>query len=462
LSLHFLHARRYADAWRYSRLAADQARDIHAQAEAAELYERALEVAGRVESGIGDDVAAVAEALGDARYKLGEFGRAALAYRSARLTTKGDVEQARLCYKCSLVAERVGQFPNALRWLTKARTLLATASGAEADRLRAECGAEHGLIRHWQGRDVEAVVALTEAVAATERAGAQDALATALVWLDNCEMTLGGSGDGEHARRALEILRTLGKRPWQEARVLNQLGIRAYFGGQWDLAVDFYRQSKEACDRAGDQFTAAVESGNMAEVLADQGRLAEAEPLMREAQRVWRAAGAPSFVAFGKSQLGRLAARSGRFDDALELLTSARDDYVRDGEHAEVLETDARLAECLLLQGNSLAALQAADAGLVRAPSGPGVLPQVPLLQRVRGVALSQLGRFDDACEALDASLTAAEERRAQHEVAWTIAARLAVERAAGRSGQAAMSRRQAELFRQLGIVTVADVATPT
>lgn len=462
LSLHFLHARRFADAWRYARIAGDQARDIHAQTEAAELYERALDAAGRIETDLGSDVAAVAEALGDARYKLGQFAGAASAYRSARSVTRADVDRARLCYKCSLVAERVGQLGTALRWLTKARAFLVAATGDEADRLRAECSAQYGLIRHWQGRDVEAIACLSEAVAMAERTTADDALATALVWLDNCEMTLGGSGDGEHARRALATWRRLGNRPWEEARVLNQLGIRAYFAGQWDVAVDFYRQSKEACERAGDQFTAAVESGNMAEVLADQGRLDEAEPLMRDAQRVWRAAGAPSFVAFGKSQLGRLAARAGRFDEALELLRSARVDYVRDGEHAEVLETDARLAECLLLQGNASLALDAANAGLARAPSAAGVLPQVPLLQRVRGVALAQLGRYDDAFAALDASLSAAEERRARHEVAWTLAAFVAARRAAGQPADDALTGRRAELFSQLGIVTVAEPGTPT
>jgi class 3 adenylate cyclase/tetratricopeptide (TPR) repeat protein len=458
LSLHFLQARNFDAAWRYARVAGDKARDIHAQVEAAEFYERALDAAKRLETRTGRQVAFVAEALADARYKLGEFGHAARAYRSARALSDEDLDRARLCYKSSLVADRTGQFGSALRWLTRARRFLATVPGHDALRLRAECSAQYGLIRHWQGHDVDAVASLREAVELAEAAGADDALATALVCLDTCEMALGRSGAGEHAHEALGIWKRLGNRPWEEARVLNQLGIRAYFEGRWDEAVDYYRESKLACDRAGDQFTGAVEMGNMAEVLSDQGRLIEAEPLLRDALRVWRAAQAPSFVAFGKSQLGRLAARSGRFDEALELLRSARDDYVRDGEHAEILETDARIAECLVLQGAFADARAAADDALVRASSHSAVLSQIPLLQRVRGLALANLGDVEAAVGALEASLSGAHERRARHEEAWTLHALVTLRRTIDLdSVDDTVEQRQAALFQQLGIVDVAE-----
>ncbi|MEP7055492.1 MAG: tetratricopeptide repeat protein, partial [Actinomycetota bacterium] len=456
LSLHFLHARNFDAAWRYACVAADRAREVHAQVEAAEFYERALDAAKGLGRSFDPQAARVTEALGDARYKLGEFPKAAAAYRSSRALSASEVDLARLCYKCSLVADRTGHYRNALAWLSRAQRLLQVSTDDAAPRLRAECRAQYGLIRHWQGRDVDAAGALREAVSLAEHAAADDAVATALVWLDNCEMTLGTSASGEHALRALAIWRRMGNHPWEEARVLNQLGIRAYFEGRWDLAVDFYSQSKDACARAGDQFTDAVESGNMAEVLSDQGRLTEAEPLLREALRVWRAAGAPSFVAFGKSQLGRLAARDARFGEALELLNSARSDYSRDGEHAEVLESDARLAECLLLKGDFRTALKSADAALEGVTSARRTLPQVPLLQRVRGLALAHVGEYDAALDALALSLQGAHERGARHEAAWTMQAISEVHRAAGMPGDEDMSARQLALFEQLGIVSVA------
>ena len=451
LSLHFLHARRFEAAWRYARLAGQQAQQVHAQVEAAEFYERALDAAKRLGPAVSGEVADVAEALGDARYKLGAFAEAASAYASARAASQNEVDHARLCYKSSLVADRVGHLGNALRWLTKAGRLLRTSVDPEAARLRAQCRAQYGVIRHWQGRDADAAVALREAVELAEQANADDAVANALVWLD---LAMGQSGTGEHARRALAIWRKLGNLPWEEARVLNMLGIRAYFEGRWDLAVDYYAQSRQACERAGDQFTGAVESGNMAEVLSDQGHLVEAETLLREAMRIWRAAAAPSFIAFGRSQLGRLAARSGRFDEAAELLRSAREDYVRDGEQSEVLETEARLAECLLFQGADVAAVALADETLARMHSIGGMRPQLPMLQRIRGLGLARLGDFAGARAALEVSLRGARERRARHEVAWTLLAILDVCRAQGEVPDAAVQDEQSSLFEQLGIVS--------
>ena len=45
LSLHFLHAHRYGDAWQYARLAGDAANEIYANLEAITLYQRALQAA---------------------------------------------------------------------------------------------------------------------------------------------------------------------------------------------------------------------------------------------------------------------------------------------------------------------------------------------------------------------------------------------------------------------------------
>ncbi|MEO6714083.1 MAG: adenylate/guanylate cyclase domain-containing protein [Mycobacteriales bacterium] len=456
LSLHFLQSRNLPAAWRYARVAGEHAQGVHAQVEAARFFERALEAAKDLGRDYDGQAAIVAEALGDSRYKLGEFSQAAAAYRTSRSLARGDSEHARLHFKSSLVADRTGKLSSALRLLSRAQRLLAADEDNLAARLRAECSAQYGLIRHWQGRDADAVGHLREAVTLAERAGADDAVATALVWLDNCEMTLGTPGAGEHALRALSIWRRLGNRPWEEARVLNQLGIRAYYQGRWDVAVEYYAQSKDACERAGDQFTAAVESGNMAEVLSDQGHLAAAEKLLVDALRVWRAAAAPSFVAFGKSQLGRLAARRGDFVAAHDWLRSARADYVRDGEHAEVAESDARLAECLCLQGEFDAAISAADAAIAGATSGRGGSHQLALLQRVKGLALAQRGEVESSLAALALSLSAARSRGARHEMAWTMHAELAVRRAAALPVDSALVIEQASLFEQLGIAAVA------
>ena len=73
---------------------------------------------------------------------------------------------------------------------------------------------------------------------------------------------------------------------------------------------------------------AAVSAINIAEILSDQGRLVEAQPLLSDALAVWRASGAPTSIAFARSYLGRVAARAGRHDEALALYAQAREAFV--------------------------------------------------------------------------------------------------------------------------------------
>jgi len=93
------------------------------------------------------------------------------------------------------------------------------------------------------------------------------------------------------------------------------------------------------------------------------------------------------------------------------------------GELTEVVVVDALSAECLSLSGDHEAALAMADATLARAQALGGVGAMMPLLQRVRGASLQELGRPDDSERALRNGLDAARRRGARHEIAFALAA---------------------------------------
>jgi predicted ATPase len=450
LAVHFGIANRHDAAWHYARVAAQRAREMYANAEAAAFFERALD-SGRA-NGVATaaDLLAVAEALGDVRTRLGEFKRAEQTYRLARRWATPGLDRARLHYKVALVADRAGNYPQTLRMLGHAERALADTSGHGAARLRAEIRAEQGLVRHRQGRGGDAVRALLDAVWLATAAGEQDVIAMALVHLDAAELAIGQQGTGEHASRALEILRSVGELPWLEARALNQLGIRAYFAGRWAEAVAYYEDSRMACERAGDQWTAAIESANIAEVLSDQGHLAEAEPILDEALRTYRAAGTPTFVAGGTWVLGRLAARRGDVDRARMLISSARDLYASNGEQLEVALTESGLAECALFANEPALACQIAEKTLTALTSLPGGGLVLPLLQRVHGLALAALGADEAARQALRSSIEAARARQARYELA------LSLQAVADMWPSALSDDERAErdaLFDQLGVV---------
>jgi len=454
LSLHFARAQRWDEAVEHALVAGAHAHVASANAQAAELYARALDGLRRL--GHGDEqVRRTAEALGDVRYRLGDFAAAVQAYRTAGRVPGDDLSSARLQHKAALAADRQGDYRRALGALTTAERLLGRVPpGVERGRLLAQVFTARATVRHWQGRSAEAVRWCRRAVAEAEQLDAPDVLADALVWLDACLLRLGQGEDGKDALRGLELWLQVGDQPWHEGRTLNALGIRAYFAGRWDDAVELYGQSQLACERAGDAFTAAVESANRAEVLSDQGHLAQAEPLLRDALRVWRASSAPSFIAFGHSQLGRLAARAGRYDEALRLLAEARESYVADGEQAEVVETDARVAECLLLAGRPGEALDAVDRVLAEVPPGRRAeLGQLALLQRVRALALGAQGRRGDALAGLEQSVATARTRGATYDLAWGLRALRDLHASAGTPAPDGVAEEQAALFARLGVV---------
>ena len=114
----------------------------------------------------------------------------------------------------------------------------------------------------------------------------------------------------EYLDRALAIFDELGLLQ-RQATVLNNMGVRAYYEGAWDEALELYHRSEEVVRRAGDVLTGGHATNNRAEILLDQGRLDEAAELFDVALRTYRAAKFPAGEALVMINLGRLARGGG-------------------------------------------------------------------------------------------------------------------------------------------------------
>jgi class 3 adenylate cyclase/tetratricopeptide (TPR) repeat protein len=424
LALHFGHAGDNRAAWRYARTAAERALGVYANVEAATFFEQALE-AGRALSGYvgSDDLLTVAETLGDVRTHLGEFAWAVTDYGLARNWASEPIDKARMQYKVAVATDREGDYPRALRTLASAERYLTKVSAIVGGRLKAEILSLYGMVRFRQSRGKDALRLLNRAAYAAEEAGALDVLASALAQLEMVEAANGLSGDGSHARRALDIVQDLGDQPWLEARVLNSLGYRAYFAGRWPEAVMYYSDSLAACQKAGDQWTASLELANLAEVRSDQGHLNEAEPMLQEALRTSRAAGTQGFTGLNSRLLGRVAARLGDCPRAESLFRSARQAYASEGDTLETLYTDAFMAECHYLSGAASDSVALTERALGEAAKVPGGEMVMPMLQRIRALALVAGGDREIAREALQDSIDGARKVNLLYELAMSLQA---------------------------------------
>ncbi len=417
LSLHFFHAHRHEEAWRYSRIAAARAEEIYANAEAAELYGRAV-VAARAVKMVGPDVAGVYEALGDVQERLGLFDDAAGAYREARRRRGGDpVAEAALMRKEGWVTQRRGRYPAALRWYRRGLGLLEAVPGQAATSRRAELLTAYAVVRQMQGRPTDATAWCRAAIAEAERAGDRSTLAHAYQTLDWALVELGRGDEAIFSPRALAIYEELGALG-RQAVVLNAMAAFAYWAGRWDEAVELNERAVGVYEIVGDPTRRADCIGNIAEIRCDQNRLDEAQASITEALRAWRAAGWTARIAGGTRLQAVILLRGGDAARALELLEEARTAFLELGVRSEANATEVRIAECLLALGKTKRALDLARDAATAIGQG-GVYE--PFAQRVLGQALLERGQRDAAAAALEQSLDAGRRLRASYEVALTL-----------------------------------------
>ncbi len=235
---------------------------------------------------------------------------------------------------------------------------------------------------------------------------------------------------------------------------LNNMGTLAQDRSRWDEARQLYERSLALFERTGDRTTAGLAKYNIAQILSDQGRFEEAEPLLREVLRLWRAAGADADVAEARREMAKLMARTGRLETATRLLDAAREEQHRAGKPGEVLATDVIRAETSVFSADPEGALQTIDdaCALARSTDGGGVF-LVPL-ERLRGWALLQAGRPDEADAVLAASLAEAERRGDSFEAALALDGLVAV-RSRRDSPTADLAIERSRLTKKLGIVTM-------
>jgi tetratricopeptide (TPR) repeat protein len=461
LSLHFLAAERYDAAWRFSRLAGNRAVASYASANAAEFYERALAAARHLPDVESGQLSMLHEALADARFVLGEMDQADNALRRARRCATGDpIRLAELHLKTARMWDGRGQFTVALRWVARGRRTLAAVDGERtAPKLHAQLIAWQARVLQAHGRSATAIRWAELARDSAEKVGDRRTLAQSLEVLDWAGAMIGRMNVEAYALRAVDIYAELGDL-LSEARALNYAGMRAFYRGRWREATDYYDRSRTAYERGGDHWGAAIASSNVAEILADQGRLDDAAKIFRESIRVWRTARAKSLIGYGSFQLGRILARSGLDAEALDLFAEARRCALDAGQQGEMVEIDAYIAECHLLAGRAAEALVLSTRTLGAAEGVAGAAPMVPLLHRVRGLALARTGHHDLAREALLTSLEAARRREAQHEIAFTLDALLRLGMLPAGEEGARLADERASLFEQLGVMSTPQVVS--
>jgi tetratricopeptide (TPR) repeat protein len=460
LSLHFMLAGSYAKAWPYARTAARQAQERFANEEAAQLYQRAIDAGRRLSHVDPVDLAQVYASMSEALLKAGQIRKAATANTSARrLASSEPLTLAHLLFERSRIEERLGRYSQSLGWSTRARHILEDLDGHDAATELAQLTTWHAMVLQAEGRSRAAIRWAERAIEQAESIGDRKALGLAYSVLDWAKSTLGESTGGIYWRRSLEIAEETADLE-RQAHVLNSLGYSAFYEGRWGEAMDFYERARALFGKIGDPVTSEAVAGNVAEILVERGRYDDAEDILRDSLRVWRASEYRYFLAGCLSDLGRLLARTRRFDEALAMLAEALMLFTDVGAEEEIVDVVARTAECRVLMGEGEMGLTLADEARERMRDTEAAAMATPRLERIRGNALMQAGRWNEAGAVFAASLEAARAQGVEHEVAQTLHATIRLAEALGIPAPVDAVAERDEILHRLGIPELAEAPT--
>ena len=443
LSLHFLEAGRFDEAWAYAVEAGDDARAKHANIDAATFYERALAASGHFDPESGD-VARVCEALGDVREFAARYDDAEAAY--GRALEHGGAA-ARLLRKQGVVSERRGRYEEALELYGRGAAEADAAESVALELARA-------IVLYRQGKIDECATAAMRAADGAAALGDRATLADAYYVLAAAEGDRGGPAR-KYLDQALAIFDELGLLN-RQGTVLNNMGVRAYYEGAWDEALELYHRSEEVVRRAGDVLTGGHATNNRAEILLDQGHLKEAAELFDVALRTYRAAKFPAGEALVMINLGRLAAEEGRFAEAHRYLDDARAQLEALGAESYLIEADARRAQAFILEGRHADVVELATTALGRMRSAGELGVRSALLERLLGLAAVQARTPEKGAPHFDESIRLARSLGAEYELGRTLHAKVVT----GFASEEEASEAEA-ILQRLGIVALPSVPLP-
>ena len=413
LGLHYQRAQRHAKAWHYGRIAADAAAQAYANSEAAVHYERALESARRLPEVSKRECADVWVHLGDVRERLGAFDLALDAYRRAARLVVGDaIHGASMSLKRARARERAGAYTAALAEITTGLRKLDAAPTADAS-LRARLLVFRAVVRQAQSRKAEALVVAEQAAVAAVAAGDDLALADAYRLMDWGHQELGQPEWDGMGERALRIYEALDHFEGQ-GKMMISLGVAAYYRDAWDEAQDWYERARVMFLRSGNHVQAAISTMNIGEILVNEHKHDEAEPMLRDAIRVFQASKFRDGQALAEIYLGRSLLDRGELEAAEQVLRRARQGFEAVGVASGALEASVHLADCRVQQGDPADALRLLDDAVERVDDETGVL--TASVARVQAAALAAIGRSAESAARLAEGLDAARRQHLQHE----------------------------------------------
>ncbi|MCX8173417.1 MAG: tetratricopeptide repeat protein [Thermoplasmata archaeon] len=241
-----------------------------ANAEAAELFESAIEVLGETEEEVQQkveilwDLAEVLEL--DGKY---DFALEVLRKRFDYTLQRNPVEAGKTCRKLSEIFISKGEYESALREVERAEELLTGIPEARFE--LAGVWSAKGYVYERKGEYKSGIEWQMRALAVFEELNAQKEVANANHRIGAGHWYIGEYDSAlEFYQRALEIREKIGD-VRGVANTYNNIGVVYYSKGNYERAIDFYHKGAEIQNKLGDVFGVAMTYTNLGLVYSNKG-----------------------------------------------------------------------------------------------------------------------------------------------------------------------------------------------
>ncbi len=390
LAYHYGKADKRAQAFRYARLAGEEAAARFANQEAIQHFLQALQHALYLPLGqTHAERQSIYASLGELMVTTGQYEAAQehLTYSLALAQESNDREgQARVYRWLAHLFELRGDYQLALDWVQRGTAVLSRRDTIIA----AELALVAGMIYTRQGEYEEALSQCEIALDSARQRNELATLARAYNLLGHIARLRGQTSTAiEHFQRAYELHEQTANLHGQ-ATMHNQIA-NAYFDlSQWREADARYREARTIFERIGDIYLCAVADNNLGEIALYQGRLDEARNYYQRAVDAMHQIGGSAYIlGVLHMNLGHAFIRRGEIAPAIAELQRGRTYFDQAQVRDFLPELHRHLAEAALQANDTLAAESDAQQALT--------LAQELEMRGEEGYALCVLGQISTA-----------------------------------------------------------------
>jgi class 3 adenylate cyclase/tetratricopeptide (TPR) repeat protein len=351
IAQHAFEGQDWPRALRYQFLAGQQARQLYANHEALEHFEKALRSADNLDAGeTAEQRQAIHIAMGELLTITGQYEPAREHLGQAlSLTAPRDDRDGRACV-CRWLArlhELSGEYAPALDWVRQGLEALAGRETAEAAELLLIAGLVHTRL----GDYGEALKCCEDGLRIAQGLDKVSVLARAHNLLGVIRLRSNGAQAIESFQQAFALYERAGDLAGQ-ATSHNQIANACFSLGRWEEAEAHYCEARLIFDKLGDVYHRATTDNNLGGLMRNQGRLAEALMFYQEALHALEQIGGSRWVlGVLHMNLGATFVRQGEVETARQHLRTSQEYFQEAGARDFLPELHRHFAEAALTAG---------------------------------------------------------------------------------------------------------------